>query len=155
MKRQYLEEDYRTLYRSRSRRAIKEKTSQPLVNRLPPTETPASSQPPAAQPLPVRESTFLKRGHALSFAGLFAFTVVLYARPGEFYPSPLTASLALAVGLATLLCFVPVQLSLEGKITAPLREVKLVLLFAMIGLASIPLAINRGEAWETFSSTFI
>src|SRR5882672_11736105 len=44
----------------------------------------------------------LKRGQALSYAGLVLFTVVLYARPAEFYPSRLTASIALIVALATL-----------------------------------------------------
>src|SRR5581483_965952 len=31
---------------------------------------------------------FLKRGHVLSFAALFLFTVLLYVRPAELYPSP-------------------------------------------------------------------
>ena len=100
-------------------------------------------------------ATELKRGHAFSYACLFAFTLVLYARPSEFYPSAITASLALIVGLVTLGFFVPTQLALEGNITAPVREVKLVLLFALLGLASIPLAINRSEAWQEFSGTFI
>ena len=109
----------------------------------------------AAPQLASEASTHLKRGHAFSYAGLFAFTLVLYARPSEFYPSAITASLALIVGLVTLGFFVPTQLALEGNITAPVREVKLVLLFALLGLASIPLAINRSEAWQEFSGTFI
>src|SRR5713226_5356465 len=52
----------------------------------------------------------LKRGHVLCYAALFVFTVILYARPGEFYPSPLTASIALIVGLATLALYIPAQL---------------------------------------------
>ena len=97
----------------------------------------------------------LKHGHVLSYATLFAFTVILYARPGEFYPSPLTASIALIVGVATLGFYIPTQLSLEGTLTARPREVNLVLLFCLAGLLSIPLAINRQEAWEEFSGTFI
>lgn len=100
-------------------------------------------------------STHLKRGHAFSYAALFAFTLVLYARPSEFYPSAITNSLALVIALVTLALFVPTQLSLDGNVTAPLREVKLVLLFALLGFASIPLAINPSEAWQEFSGTFI
>lgn len=97
----------------------------------------------------------LKRGHGLTYAALFLFTVVLYARPAEFYPSPLTASLALIVALATLGFFVPTQLSLDGTLTARPNEVNLVLLFCLTGLLSIPLAINPPLAWQEFSGTFI
>lgn len=98
---------------------------------------------------------FLPRGHALTYSALFLFTVILYARPAELYPSPLTASIALIVGLITLAIFFPSQLSIEGTLTARPREVNLILLFCLTGLLSIPLAINPFEAWAEFSGTFI
>ncbi|MGZ8846619.1 MAG: O-antigen ligase family protein [Pyrinomonadaceae bacterium] len=101
------------------------------------------------------QATLLKHGHVFSYAALFVFTFILYARPAEFYPSPLTASIALVVGIATLGFFIPTQLSLEGTLTARPREVNLVLLFCLTGLLSIPLAINRQVAWAEFSGTFI
>lgn len=97
----------------------------------------------------------LKRGHGFAYAALFLFTIVLYARPAEFYPSPLTASLALIIALATLAFFIPTQLSLEGNLTARPTEVNLVLLFCLTGLLSVPLAINPPAAWQEFSGTFI
>ena len=100
-------------------------------------------------------TTFLKRGHVFSYAALFVFTIIMYARPGEMYPSPLTASIALMFGVLTLICFIPSQLSLEGSFTARPREVNLVLLFAATGLLSIPLAISPYEAWHEFSNTFV
>jgi O-antigen ligase len=100
-------------------------------------------------------ATFLKHGHAFSYGALFLFTVILYARPAEFYPSPWTSSIALLVGIATLGLFIPTQVSLEGRLTARPREVNLVLLFCLTGLLSIPLAINRQEAWVEFGGTFI
>lgn len=100
-------------------------------------------------------ATLLKPGHAFSYAALFLFTAILYARPAEFYPSRLTASLALIVGIATLGFFLPTQLSLEGSLTARPREVHLVLLFTLTALLSIPLAINRPIAWQEFTGTFI
>lgn len=99
--------------------------------------------------------TFLKHGHAFSYIALFLFTLILYVRPAEFYPSALTASIALLVGIATLGFFIPTQFSLEGTLTARPREVNLVLLFCLTGLLSIPFAINREEAWVEFSGTFI
>ena len=100
-------------------------------------------------------ATFLKHGHAFSYAALFLFTAILYARPAEFYPSALTASIALLVGVATLGFFIPTQLSLEGTLTARPRELNLALLFCLTGLFSVAFAINRQEAWVEFSGTFI
>ena len=97
----------------------------------------------------------MKRGHRLAYAGMFAFTVVLYARPSEFYPSPVTASIALVIGILTLVSFIPTQLLVEGNLSAPLREVNLALLFGLLGLFSIPLAMSPGDAWQVFSDTFI
>ncbi len=97
----------------------------------------------------------LKRGHGLAYAALFLFTLVLYARPAEFYPSPWTASLALIVAMTTLAFFIPTQLTLEGTLTARPPEVNLVLLFCLTALLSIPLALNRAVAWQEFNGTFI
>ncbi len=98
---------------------------------------------------------FLKRGHAISFALLFLFTIILYGRPAEFYPSVWTNSLALIVGVVTLLCFAIAQITLEGNLTARPPEVTLVFLFMFTAILSIPLAIDPGIAWAEFSGTFI
>jgi hypothetical protein len=116
----------------------------------------STKQPESSAPLRTTKGKWtLKRGHALSYAGLVLFTIVLYARPAEFYPSRLTASIALIVALATLGFFIPTQLSLEGNLTARPPEVNLVLLFCLTGLLSMPLAINRFAAWQEFNGTFI
>ena len=98
---------------------------------------------------------FLKRGHIISFAALFLFTLLLYVRPAELYPSPWTNSIALIVGLITLASFLATQISLEGNLTARPSEVNLVLLFMLAAFLSIPLAIDRAIAWQEFSGTFI
>ncbi len=97
----------------------------------------------------------LKRGHALTFVGLFLFTIVLYLRPAELYPSPFTNSIAYFIGIATLAVFAATQFTLEGTLTARPREVNLVLLFCLTGLLSIPLASDRPTAWSEFTSPFI
>ncbi|HLL14605.1 MAG TPA: O-antigen ligase family protein [Pyrinomonadaceae bacterium] len=98
----------------------------------------------------------LKRGHLVSFAGLFLFTVVLYFRPYELIPalSSLT-SMAYFVALATVVIFVPSQFALEGTFTYRPREVNLVLLLSVAALLSMPFALNPLEAWDTFNKEFI
>jgi O-antigen ligase len=100
-------------------------------------------------------NTLLRHGHTLTYIALFLFTVVLYARPAEIYPSAITNSIALIIGIATLALFVPTQLALEGTPTARPSEVNFVLLFFLTGLLSIPLALNRLEAWQEFNGTFL
>ncbi len=118
--------------------------------------SPANQQPDSSPTQLADKSRFkLKRGHAITFVGLWLFTLVLYARPAEFYPSPLTASIALIIALTTLAFFLPSQLSMDGTLTTRTPEVNLVLLFMVTGLLSIPLAINPATAWGEFSGAFI
>lgn len=108
---------------------------------------------------PTREakgrSKLLRRGHTLSYLGLFLFTLVLFFRPYELFESLSSlSSLAYWLAIATLLIFLPTQFALEGNLTTRPREVNLLLLLCVAGLLSIPLAINLKEAWDTFNDTF-
>jgi O-antigen ligase len=167
MLRRQPQNDYQPVTRSGSRKVSEDPPSRVDVWAVKPVSSSASGprrleqQEPVAHPEAQSSrqnhlsTTFLKRGHAFSYAALFLFTLILYARPAEFYPSALTASIALLVGIATLGFFIPTQFSLEGTLTARPREVNLVLLFCLTGLLSVPFAINRQEAWVEFSGTFI
>ncbi|MDT4895767.1 MAG: hypothetical protein QOH25_844 [Acidobacteriota bacterium] len=98
-----------------------------------------------------KEGWTSRRGHALSFAGLFLFTLVLYFRPYELFESLSGLnSLAFWIAVATLVAFVPTQLGLEGTLTVRPREVNLILWLALIGLVGVPLAISPAEAWDNF-----
>lgn len=102
------------------------------------------------------EGLLLKRGHGLTYAGLFLFTAVLYFRPYELIPALAGVSyIALGCALFTIAVYIPSQFALEGTLTANLREVKLILLLCLAGLLSIPLAIRPSEAWATFTGTFL
>ena len=157
MIRSHQKQDYETVSRSRKPRATEFSAVQ---NRFA-SKSLASERAAVIQgeqaigPDPLDAATFLKPGHVFSYAALFVFTIVLYARPAEFYPSPITNSLALIVGIVTLACFIATQISLEGKLTARPSEVNLVLLFMLTALLSIPLAIDPAAAWHEFSGAFI
>ena len=118
-------------------------------------ESDGSSRTAAAVPS-TRGMRLLKRGHTLSYVGVFLFTVVLYFRPYELFPA-LSAfdSLAYWLAIVTLLIFLPSQFGLEGTLTARPREVNLVLLLCVAGLLSIPTAINPAEAWKEFNDVFL
>jgi O-antigen ligase len=92
-----------------------------------------------------------KRGHGLTYALLFVFSIVLYFRPYELIPA-LSGfkTMAFWVGIVTLAAYFITQLAVEGNLTARPREVNMVLLFGIAGLLSIPFAIDPSEAWGTF-----
>lgn len=115
-------------------------------DQLPPAPARAGSAP----------NWVLKRGHMLSYLGLFLFTAVLYFRPYELIPALSSFNnMAFVLAVATLLVFFPTQLALEGTLTARPREVNLLLLLCLVALLSIPLAIDPGVAWDMFSGNFI
>lgn len=92
-----------------------------------------------------------KRGHGLTFALLFIFSIVLYFRPYELIPALSgLKSMAFYVGIVTLTVYFVTQLAVEGNLTARPREVNMILLFGIAGLLSIPFAIDPSEAWNTF-----
>ncbi|MFL6229581.1 MAG: O-antigen ligase family protein [Pyrinomonadaceae bacterium] len=124
------------------------------LDRVAPTTSPATA--PRDQPAAAAPAKLDRRGHTLSFAGLFLFTVVLYFRPYELFPalSGFT-TMAFWIAVPTLAVFFVTQFTLEGNLTARPREVNLVLLFVVAALLSLPLALNRGEAWDEFNGTFI
>lgn len=90
-------------------------------------------------------------GHGLSFAGLFVFTFLVFFRPYELFPSlSWMSKSALIAALATLAVFLPTQLSLENRITAKPREVKLGFLILGTGLLSVPFALEPARALQSF-----
>jgi probable O-glycosylation ligase (exosortase A-associated) len=114
----------------------------------------APAVPPTAAATPAKVPA-LRRGHTLSYLGLFLFTIVLYFRPYELIPALAgVTSMAFWLAVPTLLVFVVTQFVLEGNLTARTREVNLALLLLLAGLLSMPLALAPGEAWDEFNHAF-
>ena len=110
-------------------------------------------QTPTNPILGTRPADWIRRsGHSLSFYALFLFTIVLYYRPYELVPglSSLT-SMAFYTGVVTLVIYAISQLAIEGNLTARPKEINLVLLLTAAALLSMPLAVDIGDAWKTFS----
>ena len=114
-----------------------------------PGELEQISPAPAIESLPQCDAT-LKRGHSVTYLGLFAFTFLLYFRPYELFPSLAWLSKsALIVAVFTLALFIPSQLGLENRISARLTEVKLAVALLLTGVLSIPLALEPQRAFQS------
>jgi putative inorganic carbon (HCO3(-)) transporter len=144
---------YSSVTPSRTHRGAAAISVQPDAGASPPHAEISSTTAPSRKDEPF--ARIATHGHKFTYAALFAFTLILYARPSEFYPSPVTASIALVVGIITLASFIPTQLALFGTLTVPLPEVKLIGLFTLVALLSVPLAQDPATAWQGFSGNFI
>jgi len=111
---------------------------------------------PSAQLASEKTRLILKGGHAISYAGLFLFSIVLFFRPYEII-SALSSfkTMAFWTAIFTLLVYIPSQIGREGNLTARPREVNLVLLLCLTALLSMPLAADPKMAWEAFNQEFI
>jgi len=94
----------------------------------------------------------LRRGHFLSFVGLFLFTAVVYFRPYELIPALRgVTSMAYWLAFFTLVVFIPTQFGMEGTLTARPREVNLILLLGLCLLLSIPFGFDMARSWDGFA----
>src|SRR5260370_34407957 len=98
-------------------------SSTKFASAVPEEEAASPTQPKTSQ----RRDAILRRGHVLSFLGLFLFTIVVYVRPYEIFPSLLWLSKsAFWIALVTIIVFVPAQFTIEGNLTTRPREVNLI-----------------------------
>lgn len=110
-------------------------------------------RPQFAQQTSLTDNWIVKRGHAISYAGLFVFTIVLYFRPQEYISALAKAPIAIVPAILMLLAFIPTQLGMEGTLTVRPREVNLALLLCLLSALSIPLAIDPYQGWSMFADT--
>jgi cation transport ATPase len=117
-----------------------------------PAEAPGKEKKPKPRFMEVEAGMWTaRRGHGVTFALLFLFSIVLYFRPYELIPALSSLkSMAFYVGITTLVVYFITQIVSEGNLTVRPREVNMVLLVGLAAILSIPFAIDSGEAWEEF-----
>lgn len=135
--------------RSKIRRVVVQRQSPVVV------DFPRKSKSPSTEidspPVVTGDTWVTKRGHAVSYAGIFVFTFLVFFRPYELFPSlSWLSKSALVVAIITLVAFIPAQLGLENRVTAKPREVKLVFGLLLTGVLSIPFALDPGRAFQSF-----
>jgi putative inorganic carbon (hco3(-)) transporter len=126
-------------------------------NQTIPAAAPAKRQTPIKPSFVTRSGDWIRRrGHSLSFIGLFLFSIVLYYRPYESVPGLSSfTSMAFYTGVVTLTIYAISQLAIEGNLTARPKEINLVLLIGVAALLSMPMAVSLADAWKTFSEQLI
>ena len=102
------------------------------------------------------ERWLARNGHTLTYIGLYIFSIMVFFRPYELIPGlSFLTSTAVYFAVATLLIYVPTQLSTEGNLTTFPTEVKCILAITLLALVTMPIAKSPGLAWAEFNEPFI
>lgn len=98
----------------------------------------------------------LRGAHGFAFAGLFAFTLLLYARPNELFPEVFgTFPLIKIVAIATLLSYAGSKLMHGEPLTVWPIEMKMLLIITALGILFIPVAVAPGESTDLLTDMFL
>lgn len=97
-----------------------------------------------------------RNGHALTFFGLYLFSILVLFRPYELVPSlSFLSATAFYFAVGTLAVYFPTQLSTEGSLTMLSTEVKCILAMTALALLTMPLGKDFAASWEIFNDSFI
>ncbi len=91
----------------------------------------------------------------LAFAGLFLFTLLLYARPNEMLPGLLgDFPLVKIVAILTLATYGASRLFSSERLVVWPFEMKMLALIVLLGLALVPLAASPQDSIDTLTESF-
>ena len=97
-----------------------------------------------------------RNGHFLTYVGLYIFSILVLFRPYELVPAlGFLSATAFYFAAATLLVFIPTQLSTEGSMTAFPTEVKCVLAMTFFAVVTMPIGKDFANSWAEFNDSFI
>ncbi|HKP87844.1 MAG TPA: O-antigen ligase family protein [Blastocatellia bacterium] len=94
--------------------------------------------------------------HSAAFAGLFFFTLLLYARPNDTFPELLgTFPFVKIVAIITLLAYFASKISLAEPLTIWPIELKMLAIITLLGVAFIPIAASPKDSIDLLADTFL
>jgi hypothetical protein len=92
--------------------------------------------------------------HAVAYAGLILFTVLLYARPNDLLPIG-TFPLVKIMTIGTLIAFFVERLLMGGPLSIMPRPFKYLLAMAGLVVVSIPLGLDPSNSFTAFTDVFL
>jgi O-antigen ligase len=96
------------------------------------------------------------RAHGAAFAGLFFFTLLLYARPNETFPDVFGEfPLVKITAILTLIAYLASKLRLAERLTIWPIELKMLAVITLLGVAFIPIAASPGDSIDLLTDTFL
>jgi O-antigen ligase len=106
--------------------------------------------------LPVRSGAGSIRGeHWLAFAGVYLFTLMLYARPNDLVPAIGDFPLVKIVALSALAIYVLSKGSAGGRLSIWTLEMTMLVAIAALGLLFMPMAASPKDSVDTLTDTYL
>ena len=92
----------------------------------------------------------------MAFAGLFAFTLLLYARPNELFPEAFgTFPIIRIVAIITLLSYVSSKLLRAEPLTIWPLELKMLFAITALGILFFPVAVSPKDSTDLLTDMFL
>src|SRR5262244_673704 len=93
--------------------------------------------------------------HWLAFAGVYLFTLMLYARPNDLFPALGDFPLVKIVAIGVLLIYVVSQGAAGARLSVWTLEMTMLMVIAMLGLLFMPVAASPKDSLDQLADTYI
>jgi len=106
--------------------------------------------------LPLTSGAGDTRGkHWLAFAGVYLFTLMLYARPNDLFPALGDFPLVKIVSISVLLIYIGSKISAGEKLSVWTLEMTMLVVIAALGLLLMPIAASPKQSMDMLTDTYL
>jgi O-antigen ligase len=106
--------------------------------------------------LPLTSGAGATRGkHWLAFAGVYLFTLMLYARPNDLAPALGAFPLVKIVAIGALLIYIGSKITAGERLSVWTLEMTMLVVIAALGLLLIPIAISPKQSMDMLTDTYL
>jgi putative inorganic carbon (hco3(-)) transporter len=106
--------------------------------------------------LPFSSGAGVTRGkHWLAFAGVYLFTLMLYARPNDMFPALGAFPLVKIVAISVLLIYIGSKISAGGRLSIWTLEMTMLVVIAALGLLLMPIAVSPEQSLNMLTDTYL
>ncbi|HEU0180191.1 MAG TPA: O-antigen ligase family protein [Blastocatellia bacterium] len=93
--------------------------------------------------------------HGLAYAGVYLFTLMLYARPNDLFPALGSFPLVKIVAIGALLVYIGSKISAGYRLTVWTTEMTMLLVIAGLGVLLMPAAASPQDSLDTLTDTYL
>src|SRR6266511_2738138 len=106
--------------------------------------------------LPLTSGAGDTRGkHWLAFAGVYLFTLMLYARPNDLFPALGDFPLVKIVSISVLLIYIGSKISAGEKLSVWTLEMTMLVVIAVLGLLLMPIAASPKQSMDMLTDIYL
>src|SRR6266511_4208754 len=106
--------------------------------------------------LPLTSGAGDTRGkHWLAFAGVYLFTLMLYARPNDLFPALGDFPLVKIVSISVLLIYIGSKISAGEKLSVWTLEMTMLVVIAALGLLLMPIAASPNQSMDILIDLYL